>query len=137
MKALAALVAILLLVGCVQAPRRAVQACPQGQDYLRTAQLFLGRNVGDKPTLGDAEFRQFVEAELTPRFPNGLTVVDGGARWRASDDRLVREAQKVVTIVLPPAGDATRRIAAVRAAYKMRFHQDSVLLIGQAACLSF
>lgn len=112
-------------------------ACPAGQDRLRTAQLFFGRNRGQTPAVSEADFRKFVDDELTPRFPDGLTVIDGGGQWRGPENQLIREASKVVMIVLPPRGQASDRLQAVRAAYKARFQQDSVLLITQPACVSF
>src|SRR5206468_4408782 len=133
---LAACVLVALsLAGCATAPTR--PACPDGQQRLRTAQLFFGRNVGAKPGVTDASFRKFVDDELTPRFPDGLTILDGGGQWRGPENKLIREASKVVLIVLPKSSDAAERIEAVRAAYKTRFQQDSVLLITQASCVSF
>jgi hypothetical protein len=125
-----------LLAGCVSAPP-AAPSCPAGQEYLHTAQLFFGRNIGDKPGVSEDDFRKFVDDELTPRFPNGLTILDGGGQWRGEGDRLIREAAKVVLVVLPGQGEASKRIEAVRNAYKQKFHQDSVLLVTQAACVSF
>lgn len=112
-------------------------ACPDGQQRLRTAQLFFGRDIGGKPGVSEAAFGRFVDEELTPRFPDGLTVIDGGGQWRGPENKLIRESAKVVLIVLPKRGDASERIEAVRGAYKVRFNQDSVLLITQAACVSF
>jgi hypothetical protein len=112
-------------------------ACPAGQQRLRTAQLFFGRNVAGKAGVSEAAFRKFVDEELTPRFPDGLTILDGGGQWRGAEDKLIRESSKIVLIVLPARGDPGARIEAVRAAYKTRFHQDSVLLITQASCVSF
>lgn len=104
---------------------------------MRTAQLFFGRNVRGEPGVSEAAFHRFVDEELTPRFPDGLTILDGGGQWRGPENKLIRESAKVVLIVLPKRGDSGDRIDAVRAAYKTRFHQDSVLLITQAACVSF
>lgn len=135
MRRLGGLVAAVALAGCATAPPP--PACPAGQEHLRTAQLFFGRNAGDKAAVSDADFRRFVDEEMTPRFPDGLTVIDATGQWRGDENRLIREASKVVLIVLPKGRDTPRRIDAVRAAYKARFHQDSVLLITQAACVSF
>ncbi|MCR5880722.1 DUF3574 domain-containing protein [Phenylobacterium sp. J367] len=131
--------ATLLLAGCasVHVEPGAEAACPAGQEHLRTAQLFFGRHIGDKPGVSDADFARFVDAEITPRFPDGLTVLDGGGQWRGADSQLIRESAKVVLIVLPKGGDAPKRIEAVRAAYKKQFSQEAVLLITQAACVSF
>ena len=123
------------VAACATAP--AVPACPDGQQRLRTAQLFFGRNIGDKPAISDEAFRRFADEELTPRFPDGLTILDGGGQWRGPENQLIREAAKIVLIVLPVRSDALQRVNAVRAAYKARFRQDSVLLITQASCVSF
>ncbi len=135
MRALGALILSFVLVGCATAPPP--PACPAGQEYRHTAQLFFGRNVGDKAGVSEADFRRFVDEELTPRFPDGLTVLDGGGQWRGEENRLIREASKVVLIVLPRGREVPSRIEVVRSAYKARFRQDSVLLITQAACVSF
>ncbi|MDB5424312.1 MAG: hypothetical protein JWQ29_1728 [Phenylobacterium sp.] len=134
MRALGGLILALGLAGCssVQTP-----ACPVGQERLRTAQLFFGQNIGGKPGVSEADFRRFVDDELTPRFPDGLTILNGGGQWRGSENQLIRDASKVVLIVLPGKSDATPRIEAVRGAYKQRFQQESVLLVTQASCVSF
>jgi len=134
MKLFGGVILALALAGC--ATVEPAPSCPPGQEHLRTAQLFFGRNVGDKPTVSEADFRKFMDDEVTPRFPDGLTVMDGGGQWRGAENQLIREASKVVLIVLPPRG-AGDRIDAVREAYKTRFKQESVLLVTQAACVSF
>jgi hypothetical protein len=144
MKVLGAIVVAVGLAsvaGCATAPPapapESVMACPTGQEARRTAQLFFGRNDGDKPSVSEADFQAFVDKDLTPRFPDGLTVVDGGGQWRGPENKLIREASKVVLIVLPKGRDVSGRIDTVRNVYKTRFHQDSVLLITQASCVSF
>ena len=125
------------LAGCATTPQAPIPACPAGQEAHRTAQLFFGRNVGDRPGVSDADFRRFVDEVLTPKFPDGLTVLEGGGQWRGEENRMIREASKVVMIVLPKGRDVSGRLEAVRNAYKSRFHQDSVLLVTQASCVSF
>jgi hypothetical protein len=125
------------LAGCVSTTTVSGPACPAGQEARRTAQLFFGRNVGAAPGVSEADFRRFMDEEVTPKFPDGLTVLDGGGQWRGDENVLIREASKVVLIVLPKGRDASARIEAVRSAYKAHFHQESVLLITQAACVSF
>ena len=134
---LAALAASLTLAGCATTSSTALRTCGAGQEARRTAQLFFGRNVGDKAGVGEADFRRFVDEELTPRFPDGLTVLDGGGQWRGEENRMIREASEIVLIVLPKGRTSSSRIEAVRNAYKSRFHQESVLVVTQAACVSF
>jgi hypothetical protein len=140
MRALGAVVAaagLVGLAGCATMRPEPLPTCPAGQEAHRTAQLFFGRNIGDKPGVSDADFRRFMDEDVTPKFPDGLTVMDGGGQWRGEENRLIREASKVVLIVLPKGRDVSGRIDAVRTAYKSRFHQEAVLLITQAACVSF
>ena len=137
MKGWGALILAGALAGCVSVTHEETAACPAGQESLKTAQLFFGRNVANAPAVSQAQFQQFVDAEITPRFPDGLTVMEGGGQWRGSENQLIREAAKVVLIVLPKRGDAPQRLDAVRTAYKKRFNQDSGLLITQPACVSF
>jgi len=116
------------------------QSCPAGQERLRTAQLFFGHkatpDTRDQPRVSDAEFRRFVEQELTTRFPDGLTVLDGGGPWKGEENRRIREAAKVVLIVLPKTGDGPARITAARDAYKVRFKQDSEMLLTRPECVA-
>ena len=134
MRKAGALLIALTLGGCASL---GPQSCPVGQTSLRTAQLFFGRSIGDAPAVSEAAFRAFVDQEISPRFPDGLTVLDGGGQWRGKEDRPIREASKVVMIVLPNGREASDRIEAVREAYKAKFHQESVLLVTAAACVSF
>ncbi|UTP41376.1 DUF3574 domain-containing protein [Phenylobacterium sp. LH3H17] len=126
--------ALLALGGCASLSG---PACPVGQEPMRTAQLFFGRNIGHKPGVSEADFRAFVDQELTPRFPEGLTVLDGGGQWKGDENKMIREASKVVVLVLPLRGDSGDKLDAARRAYVRKFHQDSVMLVTQPACVAF
>ena len=131
-----ALMSLTALAGCASLDPQL--ACGAGEEPMRTAQLFFGQNIGDKPGVTDADFRAFTDEVLTPRFPQGLTVLDGGGQWTGPENRLIREAAKVVVLVLPAAnGETRRKLGEVRQAYVERFHQDSVMMVSQRACVSF
>ena len=132
---IAAAAGLLALAGCTSLP--VPDVCPVGQEPMRTAQLFFGQNIGGKPGVSEADFQKFVDEELTPRFPSGLTVMDGGGQWKGDENRLIREASKVVVLVLPNGPEAGKKLDAARKAYKARFRQESVLLVTQAACVDF
>jgi hypothetical protein len=123
------------LAACASTPAEPpLAACPAGEEPLRTAQLFFGRNIAGQPGISEAAFAAFVDEELKPRFPQGLTVLDGGRQWQGSENALIRQAAKVVVIVLPAKG-SDRLLDTVRSRYKARFQQESVLLIVQDSCL--
>lgn len=132
----AALLAALALAGCATppAPEPEPPPCPAGESPMRTAQLFFGRNIAGQPGISETAFTAFVDEELTPRFPQGLTVLDGGGQWQGSENALIRQAAKVVVIVLPRNG-SDKLLDEVRKRYKARFNQESVLLIVQDSCL--
>jgi hypothetical protein len=132
MKKAGALILMLGLAGCVSASKPA--GCPAGQAPLRTAQLFLGS--GKPAVLTDGDLRRFVDQEVTPRFPDGVTVVDGGGQWKGSENRMIREASKVVLVVLPTAGDRQGKVEAVRTAYRTRFKQEPVVVLPPPACVT-
>lgn len=128
-----------LLLGCAEMtpkPKVAATPCLAGQEHLRTAQLFLGRKSPEWPVT-EPELRRFVDQEVTPRFPDGVTVLAGGGQWRGPEDQLMRDAAKVVMIILPAKGDVLAKIDAVRAAYQAQFRQESTLLVTQPACVTF
>jgi hypothetical protein len=111
--------------------------CPAGQNPGRTVQLFFGRDIGDRVGVSEADFQRFVDEELTPRFPEGLTVLDASGQWRSNAGPIVREPSKVVILALPGRAGGDDRLDAVRAAYKRRFSQEAVMAVTQSACLGF
>jgi hypothetical protein len=111
-------------------------ACPAGSHGTQTAQLFFGRDVGDRLGVSDDDFARFLDEEVTPRFPDGLTVLDARGQWRGPQG-LVREPSKVVEVVLAGKPDDRARLSQAADAYKRRFHQQSVLILTQPACAAF
>jgi hypothetical protein len=132
--AAATLAAASLLTAGVSSAR---PACAPGLRPATTAQLFFGRDVGDAPGVSDEDWRAFVDQEVTPRFPGGLTVSDVYGQWRGPHGQFVREPSKALLLVLKGEGDERRGVEAIRAAYVTRFHQQSVLVVEQSACVAF
>ena len=130
--AVAASLLVLTLGGCETV---ATPKCPVGQEPLRTAQLFFGQKVPGTPAVSDAQLRAFLDEEVRPRFPGGVTVLDGGDQWKGAENKLIREASKVVVLVLPNR-DERRVLGEVRAAYIQRFDQDAVVLINPETCVA-
>lgn len=123
------------LIGCASLPQ---QACAPGQQSMLSAELFFGRKIGDRVGVSEAAFRRFVDAEVTPRFPDGLTILDANGQYRDREDgRLIREPSKLVLIATPDETGNREKLAAVAEAYKRRFDQQSVGLILKPACASF
>jgi hypothetical protein len=134
-KTLAALVGVLALSACATTDSGGV--CGPGSEPRGTAELYFGRNIADSPGVSDADWRAFVDEEVTPLFPDGLTAIDAAGQWRGESGSIGREASKVLVIVLSGRTDDRARLDAVRDAYKRRFRQEAVMLVERRACVTF
>ena len=102
-----------------------------------SAEMFFGRSVGAR-LVGEKEFAAFLAAEITPRFPDGLTVIDARGQWRNGErGTIAHEPSKLVRIIF--ADDASKRadLDTIAEHYKLKFHQQSVLISLQPACAAF
>ena len=98
-------------------------------DFLRT-ELFFGTAKPDG-VVTDEEFFAFLDAVITPRFPDGLTLLKGDGQFRGEDGVIIKE-DSFVLILLYPLEDfrvSTRRIDVIRERYKDQFQQQSVLRV--------
>ena len=100
-------------------------------------ELFLGLNIGTMGRVSDEEWRRFLTEEVTPRYPDGFTVLEAAGQWRDPMGRIIEEQSRdLVVIVRDPAAELPK-IIAIRDTYKMRFRQDAVLLAQSEICAAF
>lgn len=126
--------ALALLPSCTLLP----QTCAPPAQAKISAELMFGRKIGDRIGVSEAAFAAFVAREITPRFPDGLTLLDAKGQWRDSErGTIVREPSKIVLLTF--TDDPARRadIAAIADAYKQQFRQQSVLTSLRASCVTF
>lgn len=128
-----AVAALLFLTGCANLFPK---SCPAGLKPMTEAELFFGRDIADKPGVSAEDWQRYLDEEVTPRFPNGLTVEDAAGQWKGADG-MVREASKHLIVILSGAPDEADKLTAIREAYKRRFRQESVLLLETKSCGSF
>jgi hypothetical protein len=112
-------------------------ACAAPAKPMLRAEIYFGRNIGGHLGVGARQWARFVARELTPRFPGGLTVIEGQGQWRGASGSIVHEPSKIVIVFVPDEAAARDRIAAAAAAYKQRFKQDSVAVVTRAVCVAF
>lgn len=131
--------AALVLAGLAAGCAGAEPPCPAGTQRAIVAEAYFGRAVRGGAPVSDAQWRDFLDGVVTPAFPDGLTVVDGAGQWRGPDARIVREASKVLTLVMPgaTATEARARILPIEQAWTARHQQDSVLTVYRSACVGF
>ena len=112
----------------------------EAEPWVRT-ELFFGTAKPDGSAISEAEWEAFLDAEITPRFPEGLTVLSGNGQWQEEDGDIVEERSKIVILLYPreAADESNAEIEQIRAAYETRFQQESVLRADddRPVCTSF
>jgi hypothetical protein len=112
--------------------------CSGAHKPQRVAELIFGRGVGGPIEISEAQWMQFVDTEITPRFPDGLTVYDATGQWRdKTSNKITRETSKIVLIVLSGRPEDLSGLNEIAEAYKRTFGQQSVGMIVRPACVSF
>ena len=114
-----------------------IVTCRPGATALARLELFFGKAMPHGDEVSDAELRAFLDSEVSPRFPDGLMVLTGYGQWRSSETGSAREKARVVEIWYRPAADSDAKIETIRAAYKSRFGQESVMRVDGVSCVSF
>jgi Protein of unknown function (DUF3574) len=129
---------LLVMSGPHAGAQTAAPPCHGTQQSKMVAELLFGRDIGRSIGVSETAWALFVEHELTPRFPDGLTITDAiGQRRDRDTGETMQEPSKHVEIVLPGRADDEARLDAVVDAYKREFRQQSVGVIVRQACVSF
>jgi Protein of unknown function (DUF3574) len=102
-------------------------------------ELMFGRNVGDDLAVTEDAWASFLAIEVVPRFPDGFSVVDaaGPRTDKPTANLFLSEPSKIIIIIAPDRPETEQRIAAVEAAYKKQFQQQSVVVASRSVCASF
>jgi mannose/fructose-specific phosphotransferase system component IIA len=93
------------------------------------ADLFFGRNIPTGGEVSEEQFQSFVDREITPRFPAGLTIFDVDGQFRDSTGTIIEEQSKVVTLLFEDTQNNETAIDEIILAYTRQFNQESVLLV--------
>jgi Protein of unknown function (DUF3574) len=107
----------------------------KGELFSRT-ELFFGLN---RPggVVTEAEFQRFVDTAVTPRFPDGLTIVSAKGQFRGANNAVEREDAKVLILLYPFTDPSNAKVEKIRSEYKTAFEQQSVLRVDEQSCTSF
>ncbi len=115
----------LLLGACALQPQSA--SCPVPLKPAVEVDLYLGE-------ISESEWRAFLDQEVTPRFPDGLSVVDIYGQYRSGQGTIGRERSRLLAIVVFDAPAHASRVQAIVDNYKRRYKQESVLRVERPVC---
>lgn len=90
-------------------------------------ELYFGRN---KPggAVSNRDFLIFLQNIVTPRFPDGLTVLDADGQFLGRNG-IIREKTKILILIHPNSQEDRRQIQEIVDEYKKQFQQKSVLRV--------
>jgi Protein of unknown function (DUF3574) len=128
-------------LGCARQPPPIAAApaarCEPGDTALVRDVVYFGRNRPDGGVVSEHDWQGFLDEVVTPRFPNGLTVVHADGQWRGRSGAVERERAEVLTVLHGGTEDSRKAMSEVVAEYKRRFGQEAVLRERLSACASF
>lgn len=130
------------LAGCVHpgpVSSSPTSTAAPSESWLDT-KLYFSLGPADHPEQGvsEAQWRGFLDREVTSRFPDGLSVIDIYGQWRgAADSTTLRERSKLLNFVYPDNAENRAKIDAIRAAWKKMTGDQSVLKVTVPADVSF
>lgn len=110
--------------------------CKSGQKVAVHNTIYFGTGKKDGYVTQD-EWSTFLNATVTPRFPEGLTVSSASGQWRGVDGKIIKEQSYVLTIIHPATEIRENSINEVINIYKNKFQQEAVLRVRNVACISF
>jgi hypothetical protein len=118
------------------------QSSPASTSYLsqRTLtkdELYFGLSKPGGKTVSEVEWQLFLNRVITPRFQDGLTVMDGYGQYLNRNGKLTREKTKLVILIYENSPTKNSQIEEVIASYKQKFQQESVLRVTSSVKLSF
>jgi hypothetical protein len=126
----------LLLVFAGAGNRAAVVPAPNGnlgyvthQELFFRTELYFGRSIPGGGSVSEEEWEKFLTQVVTPRFPDGFTVLKATGHYRERTGKIIIEPSEVLVFHYP-ANKRTasrRKIEEIRRAYVKQFRQESVL----------
>ncbi len=124
----------LLLTGSVASLKEVSAQLPQipatneiSTNLLIQDELYFGRN---KPVgqVSNQDFQLFLQNEITPRFPDGLTVLDADGQFLGSNG-IIKEKTKLLILIHSNSQEDQQEIQEIIDEYKKQFQQESVLRV--------
>jgi hypothetical protein len=102
--------------------------------------LYFGLGPAEHPEKGisETEWRDFLDKQVTARFPSGLSVVDVYGQWQGKGQpKPERLRSKMLMIDYPDTQENRDKIDAIRTAWKQKTGDQSVLRVTEPADVSF
>lgn len=101
------------------------------------SEVYFGMSTPGGELIAGDEWQEFVNTEITPRFPAGLSIIDTAGQWRNAGGHIDREPGKLLVLLHPDDAATDSAIEAIRRTYCTRFRQEAVMKVATPASVSF
>lgn len=99
--------------------------CPEGMSPWVTFNLYFGRGDRDNPeAISEESWKKFLKEVITPRFPDGLTVIDVyGQHYDPAVNKVLSEKTKLLNVLVPYEAleSATSRVSEIEHEFLEQF----------------
>ncbi len=100
-------------------------------------ELYFGLSKPGGKTVSEAEWQFFLNRVITPRLPDGLTVMDVYGQYLDNSGKLTKEKTKLVILIYQNSQTQNQKVEEIIASYKKTFQQESVLRVTSSVKVSF
>ncbi|MEG5163161.1 DUF3574 domain-containing protein [Microcoleus sp. AT3-A2] len=107
------------------------------QTNLLKDELFFCLTKPGGETISESEGQEFVKAVISPRFREGLTVLDGSGQFLSNSGILITEKSKRVILIYESSPEKNQAIHEIIETYKRTFLPESVLRATSEVKVSF
>jgi hypothetical protein len=131
-------VAATALGGCnVELLREHPLGCRADEQPLVREALYFGASIPGGGDVGAADWRRFEDEVITPRFPQGYSVIEAAGKWRGADGVTRGEPSRIVVLIHEDDAASAAKVRQVAQQYRERFRQEAVLRERGAVCAAF
>ncbi|AFY93256.1 DUF3574 domain-containing protein [Chamaesiphon minutus] len=117
-------------------PQQLCSNIPAGKSVART-ELFFGLRKPNGTEVNSTEFQRFLDREVTPRFPDGFTLLTGNGQFKNARGAVIKERSNLLILLYPVGTNSNQQIEQIRTAYTTAFQQQSVLRADNLSCATF
>ena len=114
-----------------------VAAQSDGSKYVRT-ELYYGAGMREERGDYKTVWNQYLDEIVTPRFPEGLTLIEATGQWRVKPGQKPRRSGTMILVLIHEATeDKLRKLDEIRSIWKERSGHRSVLKVTVPADIAY
>jgi hypothetical protein len=126
------------LGGCnVELLREHPLGCRADEQRLVREALYFGASIPAGGNVGAQDWRRFEDDVITPRFPQGYSVIDAAGKWRGAGGATRGEPSRILVLIHEDDAASAEKVRQIVQQYRERFRQEAVLRERGAVCAAF